>query len=112
MNQPFRKEELNNANLNYVIGYLFWKSTISVVFAFALYMMFVGGFIAEDLFPNFIKTTVDDGGEYINMKQFFTEVDPVSYKDVAKILVWSFIAGFSERFVPNLISQILEYSKK
>ena len=110
VNQPFRQEELENAQLDTILGYIFWKSTVSIVFAFALYMIFIGGFISGDIFREFTNTTFEDGGQYISMKEFVTKVDPKSYKDVAKLLVWSFVAGFSEKFVPNLILQILRSS--
>lgn len=107
VNQPFSEENLENGNIGLIVGYILWKVAVSIVFAFALYMIFIAGFISGDLFPRFVKTTIQDGGQYVNMKEFVTKVDPESYKDVAKILVWSFIAGFSEKFVPNLIFQII-----
>ena len=108
VNQPFRHGELQHVTVGWIVGYLFWKSTVSIVFAFVLYMIFIAGLISGDMFPRFVRTTLETGGQYQNMKEFATKVDPESYKDVAKILVWSFIAGYSEKFVPNLISQILK----
>ena len=110
VNQPFRHCEFQHVSIGWTIGYLFWKSTVSIVFAFVLYMMFIAGLISGDMFPRFVRTTLETGGQYLDMKAFVTKVDPESYKDVAKILVWSFIAGYSEKFVPNLISQTLKAS--
>ncbi len=108
VNQPFRHEEFQHLTFGWIIIYIFWKSTVSIVFAIVLYMLFISDLIGGDMFPQFVKSTVKTGGEYENMKKFITVVDPVSYKDVAKILVWSFVAGYSEKFVPNLISQIIK----
>jgi hypothetical protein len=112
VNQPFRHGEMQRASVGWMAGYLFWKSTVSIVFAFVLYLMFIAGLVSGDLFPHFVRTTVETGGQYVNMKEFATKVDPASYKDVAKILVWSFIAGYSEKFVPNLIAQLLKTSRE
>ena len=46
------------------------------------------------------------------MKEFATKVKPESYKDVAKLIVWSFVSGYSEKYVPNLISQMLQGSEE
>ncbi|MFC1977995.1 hypothetical protein ACFLWS_07025 [Chloroflexota bacterium] len=86
--------------------YVMWKSSIAIVFAFVLYFIIMGGLISGDVFPKFINTTAGEGGNYTSTVGFATKVDPESYADVAKILVWSFIAGYSERFVPNIISKI------
>jgi len=108
VNQPFRHAEMQHASAGWIAAYLFWKCTVAVAFAFLLYMMFIAGLISGDMFPRFVKTTLESGGQYQGMQAFATQIDPESYKDVAKILVWSFIAGYSEKFVPNLISQILK----
>ena len=72
--------------------------------------MAIGGLIGGDMFPHFVHIPLKEGA-YWNMETFLTAVKPESYKDVAKILVWSFIAGYSEKFVPNLIGQILKTSE-
>lgn len=108
-NQTLRSDKLDRTHhhLGPVLLYILWKYVIAAILALALYMMFVAGLISGDIFPKFVHATVEQGGAYTNMKDFATKVDPESFKDVAKILVWSFIAGYSERFVPNLISHTL-----
>lgn len=108
VNQPFRHESPTGMGGGWVIGYVAWKCLVAVVFAFVLYLMFAGQMISGDLFPRFVRNTLDNGGAYVNMADFATRMKPESYKDVAKLLVWSFVAGYSERLVPNLITQILK----
>jgi len=112
VNEPFRQSEFQSVSGGWIVGYMIWKCAVSIVFAFVLYFIFIAGLISGDMFPRFVKTTLESGGKYVNMKEFATAVDPESYKDVAKIIVWSFISGYSERFVPNLISQILKDSER
>jgi hypothetical protein len=59
------------------------------------------------LFPQFSESTLDNGTSW-NMEAFVTKVDPKASKDIAKILVWSFIAEYSESMVPNLIGKIVK----
>ena len=110
VNEPFRQGEPHQYTYGWIAAYIFWKSAVSVVFAFLLYLMAIGGLIGGDMFPHFVQTPLVDGAHW-NMTNFVTAVKPESYKDVAKILVWSFIAGYSEKFVPNLIGQILKTSE-
>jgi hypothetical protein len=111
VNQPFRHSEIARSTVGWLLIYLLWKSAVAIVFAFVLYMMFIAGLISGDMFPRFINTTAEGGGKYVSMKAFATTIDPESYKDVAKILVWSFVAGYSEKFVPNLVGKILSLSE-
>lgn len=72
------------------------------VFAFVLYTIFMAGFVQGSLFPVFAS------GEqaYTNYSNFATQNIPATNSDVAKAIVWAFIAGFSEGLVPNFISKI------
>ncbi len=109
VNQTFRKEHKEQMALSawQIFLYVVWKGVVAIVFALALHMMFISGLVSGDIFPKFVHTTIEQGGAYLDMKEFATEVEPESYRDVAKVLVWSFVAGYSERFVPNLISRTL-----
>ena len=79
------------------------------VFALVLYVLFLSGIVQGSLFPHFEippfskdtpLPTVDD------LRQFFTKTYPSSGEDFARLIFWSFVAGFSERFVPQLIDNV------
>jgi hypothetical protein len=72
------------------------------VFAFALYLIFMAGFLEGSFFPKF-KSTSDP---YETFAIFAALTEPATHADVAKAVLWAFIAGFSERFVPNFIDKI------
>jgi len=59
-------------------------------FALVLWLMFLGGLLSGELFPKEIAGPL---------------TSPIP-KDLAKLLVWSFIAGFAERFVPDLLDKL------
>lgn len=99
------------------------------VFAMVLYAIFMAGLVQGSLFPAFRQTPLPQpsiiaaGGLATNdtptpqiapqRPQAFTTFGdftknsiPATYADMAKALVWAFIAGFSEGLVPNFISKL------
>jgi hypothetical protein len=72
--------------------------TLGAVFALILSLMFIGGLIQGSLFPAFT------GSRWIELI-----FDVPSW---AKLMVWSFIAGFSERFVPDLLTRLIQRSNE
>ena len=71
------------------------------IFAFVLYTIFMAGLVQGSLFPEFA-----DDQPYKTYKDFARMSIPKMNADVAKAIVWAFIAGFSEGLVPNFISKI------
>jgi hypothetical protein len=73
-----------------------WQSTLLIpinggIFAIILMLMFLSGLVEGEMFPK--------------LNDWFNETAPVDGASVAKLLFWSFVAGFSERFVPQIISK-------
>jgi hypothetical protein len=76
------------------------------IFAVVLYLCFLSKIVEGPLFPHFasppfaepIPSTED-------VRNFFAQTYPSSGGDLAKLLFWSFVSGFSERFVPQIISR-------
>jgi hypothetical protein len=74
------------------------------VFALVLYCMFLSGLVAGDIFPAFFSPAAPDGGpNSAYMQSILTQTYPNSGPDLAKFIFWSFVAGFSERFVLNFV---------
>lgn len=65
--------------------------TTGAVFAIILMCIFIGGFVKGTVFPEFNGPLVD----ILHNKE-----------NLSKLLVWSFIAGFAERFVPDILDKI------
>jgi hypothetical protein len=74
------------------------------VFAVTLYLAFGSSLIKGPLFPEFTGA-----GEPYNsdegLKGLF-DLIPCTNKDVAMMFIWAFVAGFSERFVPNWLDKL------
>lgn len=71
------------------------------IFALVLMLMFAGQVIQGQLFP-----TYPDGMLIFDADMFrywISHAYPETGTDVAKLFFWSFVAGFSERFVPQII---------
>lgn len=78
------------------------------VFALVLYIAFLGDIIDGSLFPEFQFPELGENkkvsAEYL--KLFLSDTYPANGQNFAKLIFWSFVAGFSERFVPQIINDI------
>lgn len=72
------------------------------IFALLLYMIMLSGIVGGAAFPAFVVAEFSRNPTVDDIRAFFTETYPASGEDFAKLVFWSFVAGFSERFVPNI----------
>jgi hypothetical protein len=80
------------------------------IFAIVLMLMFAGNIIQGQLFPVYPDPDgfpISDAQSFLNWLKLFY---PVTGVDLAKLLFWSFVAGFSERFVPQIIQRTVDES--
>ena len=68
-------------------------------FAGLLLLLFAGGLIEGQLFPKVIPV----GSNFMSLFLETHAQDPVH---MVKLLVWSFVAGFAERLVPNVLNRL------
>jgi hypothetical protein len=87
----------------YLIVYSMIPSLVGAIGAVVLYMIFASGLVKGDLFPAFAMSQFDPNRD--DFQNFVANWQPAEAIDYAKALVWSFIAGFSERFVPDLLDR-------
>lgn len=105
VNQTLDKEPESIGSLSLYDGliYFAWKILVAIVFALFLYCLFMSGIVSGDLIPEFFKSDKP----YTGVIDFLNNTAPKNYDDAAKMLVWAFLAGYSERFVPNIIHKLL-----
>jgi hypothetical protein len=107
----YRLPRISNTNLQ-LLSSSWFALCVSPIsggfFALVLYLLFVAGMVQGPLFPTF------QNSEYANSKTFssFLDTPLATYQDMAKIIFWSFVAGYSERFVQNLIVRVTEKSSE
>lgn len=78
------------------LTHLIVAECVGATFALVLMIFFWGELISGKLFPR------------ISFSSYMTIY---VHEELAKLLVWSFIAGFSERLVPQFINNIIEKSR-
>lgn len=83
---------------------LYVSVLISGVLGIIMYGLCLSGLIAGDLFPAFKGVQAD----YASVTELMANVSPAGNIDAAKAVVWAFIAGFSEKLIPNLIDRMAD----
>ena len=78
------------------------------LFALVLYSLFLSGIISGHMFPWFYIPEPHGNPDNAYIVSFLTETYPATGQDMAKLLFWSFVAGFSERFGPQIINRVAD----
>ena len=77
-----------------------WLAPIAgAVLAGVLYLLFLSGLLAGELFPEF--KPIDPTGAFGGM----LSTNSTNSADYAKLFFWSFVSGFSEKFVIDIIGK-------
>jgi hypothetical protein len=92
----------------YLLIYAMIPSLVGVIAAVVLYLLFASAMVEGTLFPHFEFAPPPAIRFQDTFKDFVENWQPASATDYAKALVWAFIAGFSERFVPDLLRRFGE----
>jgi hypothetical protein len=79
-----------------------------------LFAIFAGGMVEGSLFPKLVNCAATSADCKTSMRayDFIVYTGPQNYTDYGKLLVWSFIAGFAERLVPDMLDRFTATSKK
>jgi len=96
--QLFRKTNF------YVIAYSFVPALVGMIGAAVIYVVFAAGLLKGGVFPEFhcSATTGDCSAFY----SFVANWSPNGPAEFGKAIIWGFIAGFSERFVPDILNRL------
>lgn len=87
---------------------IFLSPISGAIFAAILYLFFTAGLLKGAIFPEMITTPESgDPSSIVELADFILETGPKSGIQFALLLVWSFIAGFAERFVPDTLMRLV-----
>jgi hypothetical protein len=81
-------------------------SFVGGILACVLYMLFISGIISGDLFPSIVEDTLQNG---IKRPENYTIVfhqHADGATEYAKLLFWTFVAGFNQKYVVDIIESI------
>jgi hypothetical protein len=87
---------------------LYVSPAIGGVFALVLWAAFFSGLIQGDFFPRIDGTDAP----YTGFTYLMKDTHPAMFKDAMKGVFWCFLAGYSERFVPNILDRLAEQAQK
>ena len=85
---------------------IFVPAINGALFAVLLYMIFIGELIQGDFFPKITNLSGTSSGRS-GITALLTENGPENGNEYAKLIIWAFIAGFAERFVPDTLTKII-----
>jgi hypothetical protein len=90
-----------------IIG-LIVKPLLGGIFAILLHLLFLSNAFSGGMFPS---VTVEAKDHLVHFSDFFYGTIQGTPADFAKLLIWCFIAGFIERFVPDKLTALAENAK-
>jgi hypothetical protein len=107
---------LTYIDLRHDWGSILLAPVYGVTFSLVLLLFFTSGFLKGDLFPVIATMPAELAREATSvsevMADFFVNTYPATGADCAKLIVWSFIAGFAEKFVPDALDRLIVRSRK
>jgi hypothetical protein len=85
---------------------LYLAPVSGAIFAVLLYLIFLGKLVSGVIFPENLTHFHLWWGQV-----HLAAVPPPTPEDYAKLVVWSFIAGFAERFVPDTLDRLVNRAR-
>lgn len=95
---------------SYVVAYSCVPALVGMIGAAVLYLIFAGQLLEGGLFPKFgclMPSGAPGVAEQCRLfHDFVTRWSPIDADSYARMIVWGFVAGFSERVVPDILNRM------
>lgn len=98
-------------NLRNARTHIFLSIISGAIASLVIFAIFTGRMISGSLFPNIVGMSVP-AGTMLPLVDFLGGTGPETVADYGKLLVWAFVAGFAERFVPDVLDRFVADAKK
>ena len=93
----------------HLLMYSFVPPVVGAIASVVLYVGFVSGLVSGGVFP--AMSCKGNGKTCTDLIEVLTSYGPTGANDYGKALIWAFIAGFSERFVPDILQSLVMRSQ-
>lgn len=91
---------------------IFLSPISGAIFAAILYLFFTAGLLNGTIFPEMTPATNSgNSSSVMELTEFILKTGPKDGKAFALLMIWSFIAGFAERFVPDTLMRLVSQKK-
>jgi hypothetical protein len=95
--------QASRVNSVVIIMQFYVSFLISGALGVVMYILCLSNFLDGALFPDFESAT----NVYSGIGALLQDVRPATNLDAAKAILWAFLAGFSERFIPNILDRFV-----
>jgi len=86
---------------------IYLSPVIGAISACLFYLLLIGGYVKGDLFPELATSASAGDRSVLDLRPFLAASGPVSGIAYAKLMIWSFLAGFAERLVPDALTRLV-----
>jgi len=95
------------------IAQIYVTPLIGGIFGILLYAIFLTGIIQHITFDLALlpKITTSVDNDFKGIVKLFNSTGPARNKDAILIIIWAFVAGFSEKMVPNFLDKLADQLK-
>lgn len=100
-------------NLRAARSQIYLSIVSGAIASLVVFAVFSGGMLEGGLFPRIANANSPQQCQGVmKLVKYLQATGPCTHTDYGKLVVWAFIAGFAERFVPDILDRFTATSKK